>query len=87
MIIWTLDTSSDYLSLMHVEERDVRSWLDYINGKLPRWQPVCITYSTDVYDDTDERHERMPNFASLGSLITCDEETKSVGGRYTCGIC
>ena len=78
MIIWELGTSLNYLAFMHVDERGVRVWLDYIDGKLARWKPVRISYSTDVFDDTDERHERVPDFPSLGSLITCDDKAKSV---------
>ena len=77
-VIWQLDTSTEYLNLGHVEEREVRIWLDYMRGRLPQWIPARVTYSTDVYDDTDERHERAPNFASLGSCIACDEEAKSI---------
>ena len=76
-VIWKLNTDSEYLSLGLVDEFDARVMLDYSRGKVPRWAPVRVTYSTDVYDDTDKRHERVPNFPSLSTRITCDDEAKS----------
>ena len=40
---------------------------------------VSVNYDTDVYDDTDERHERMsPIFATLSGRIICDEVSRSI---------
>ena len=66
MVIWQTEASIEYLRLANAVERDVRQTLDYTRGKLSKWQPLYVNYDTDVYDDTDERHERISDFATLG---------------------
>ena len=78
MVIWHVRTSWEYKALGYDEEHYVRSIMAYERGKLSRWTPVSVGYSTEVYNDTDERHERIPNFPGLSSCITCDEKAKSI---------
>ena len=77
-VIWELRTSREYLSPMHVDEAEASIWLDYMRGRLPHWIPERVTWSIEVYDETDERYERVPHFPSISSCITCDDEAKSI---------
>lgn len=78
MVIWQTEASIEYLRLANAVERDVRQTLDYTRGKLSKWQPLYVNYDTDVYDDTDERHERISDFATLSGRIICDEVARSM---------
>ena len=77
-VIWELNTETEYLSLGLVDPSDARVKLSYIGGRVAHWTPLRVTWSTDVYDDTDERYERVPHFPSLSTSITCDDEAKSI---------
>lgn len=79
MVIWQTRTSLDYLSIAYTNEQpDVRRVMDYEDGKLSTWPPIYVEYDTFVYDDMDERYERVPNFPSISGNITCDEESKLI---------
>ena len=78
MVIWQVDTSTDYLALAFANDHEARTVLDYVDGKLSKWQPVYVSYDTDVYDYTDERHERIPSFLRFSGSIVCNEKTMSI---------
>lgn len=79
MVIWQMKASTEYLSLAYTNEQpDVRRVMDYEDGKLSTWEPIYVEYASDVYDDMDERYERVPNFPSISGNITCDEESKLI---------
>ncbi len=78
MVIWRTQTRTDYLDLAYVDEDDVRYTMAYRLGKLLIWHPIYIEYNTSVDDTFDERHERVPNFPSLSTLIACDEKAKLI---------
>ena len=78
MVIWRIETRSDYLDLAYVDEEDTRFTMAYRRGKLLTWRPIYVAYNTSVDDTFDERHERVPNFPRLSGFITCDENAKSV---------
>ena len=78
MVIWKTRTKSDYLDLAYVDEEDARYTMAYRLGTLLTWHPIHVEYNTSVEDTFDERHERVPNFPSLASLITCDDNAVSV---------
>jgi len=76
MAIWQMNCSVDYLALAYADEA-ARTVRHYVNGKSLKWQPVGVKYDTDLYDDTDERHERVPDFPRMSGSITCNEAAKS----------
>lgn len=78
MVVWRIRTRSDFLDLAYVNEDDTRYTFAYRRGKLLNWHPFYVEYNTEVDDNYDERHERVPSFLSLSGNITCDEETKSI---------
>lgn len=78
MVIWQCRASVDYLALAFAAHGGARSVLDYVNGKSLKWKPVSVEYDTDLYDDTDERHERVPDFLRMSGSITCNEAAKSI---------
>lgn len=78
MVIWRMQNSVDHLALAFAAAGGARSLLDYVDGKSIKWQPVSVEYDTDLYDDTDERHERVPDFPHMSGSITCNEAAKSI---------
>lgn len=49
-----------------------------MSGTLSGWHPTYVNYMVWVDDDTDERHERIPNFPRLSSYVACDAEAKLI---------
>lgn len=78
MVIWRICSSIEYLSLDYANDSEIKNPEDYFSGKVPEWNPIHVTYMTWVSDDTDERHERVPNFPHLSTYIVCDESAKAV---------
>ena len=79
MLIWQMKASTEYLSLAYTNEQpDVRRVMDYEDGKLSTWPPIYVEYDTFVYENMDERYERVPNFPSISGNITCDEESRLI---------
>ena len=78
MAIWQIQTEIAYKSLRHDDEYDARYILLYRRGELSEWNPVYAGYDTDVYNDTDEMHKRIPSIPGLSSHITCDERSRSI---------
>ena len=78
MVIWQIKASSDYLSLIDASTADLRHRGAFRSGKLSRWYPTSVDYMIWVSDDTDERHERVPNFPKLSAEIACDAKARSI---------
>lgn len=78
MVIWKTEASWDYLSLTDASLADLRHRRAYKAGKLSKWHPTSVDYMIWVSDDTDERHERVPNFPYLSSEIACDAKAKRI---------
>ena len=78
MMIWQIETSSEYLSLVDANRADLRRRAAYRSGKLPERDPTYVKYMMWVSDETDERHERIPNFPGLSSDIACDTKAKLI---------
>ena len=78
MVIWRMETRSEFLALAYANEEDLRHTMAYRRGESSIWHPISVEYCTSVDDTFDERHERVPSFPKLPGHITCDENARLI---------